>query len=176
MSRKILWEKWVTPLKPEDSDAEKEFIIFTPIDTLLQKFLTNNKNNMRFWGGNTNFNISPMVSNIIEKTEGVEILSIYARYRFRIGIGRLFDSKQVRENIELALGCTNKYDLDNDVVLSVRTLIGKLKKDKIPWLVYVLPNGKYDYIQEVDQEKFQQQLANFTMLKNSIGGYLLNGV
>ena len=105
MSRKILWEKWVTPLKPEDSDAEKEFIIFTPIDTLLQKFLTNNKNNMRFWGGNTNFNISPMVSNIIEKTEGVEILSIYARYRFRIGIGRLFDSKQVRENIELALGC-----------------------------------------------------------------------
>jgi hypothetical protein len=54
---------------------------------------------LNLWLGHTNFNISLGVADIIEKTEGVETLDIFSRYRFRIGIGKLFISNEVMSNI-----------------------------------------------------------------------------
>lgn len=52
-----------------------------------------------FWVGHTNFNVSKSVSTIIEDTDGVETLDVFTRYRFRIGIGRLFKPSEVMSNI-----------------------------------------------------------------------------
>lgn len=52
------------------------------------------------WMGHTNFNITKEVKKQLNRTEGVEILKICSRYRFFIGIGRMFDFKDVRKNIE----------------------------------------------------------------------------
>jgi hypothetical protein len=52
------------------------------------------------WFGHTNFNITPTVKDILNKTEGVEILKICSRYRFFIGIGKMFDFKHVRKDLE----------------------------------------------------------------------------
>jgi hypothetical protein len=52
-----------------------------------------------FWIGHTNFNISKSVSSIIENAEGVETLDIFTRYRFRIGIARLFKPSDVMSSI-----------------------------------------------------------------------------
>lgn len=54
----------------------------------------------KFWVGHTNFNISPKVAKTIEDTNGVETLDIFTRYRFRVGIAKIFDSKEVRKDIE----------------------------------------------------------------------------
>lgn len=54
----------------------------------------------KFWVGHTNFNISPKIAKVIEDTPGVETLDIFTRYRFRIGVGKIFDSKEVRLNIQ----------------------------------------------------------------------------
>jgi len=54
----------------------------------------------KFWVGHTNFNISPKVAIAIENTDGVEVLNIFTRYRFRIAIAKSFDSKSVRKNIQ----------------------------------------------------------------------------
>jgi hypothetical protein len=40
------------------------------------------------------------VKNILDSTAGVEVLKVLSRYRFFIGIGKLFDFKEVRKNIE----------------------------------------------------------------------------
>ena len=175
MSRKISWQKWTVTPESEETQEEK-IVTFTPIDVLLQKFYTNNKNTLKFWGGNTNFNITKEVAAVIDKVRGVEILSIFSRYRFRIGIGHLFSSKDVREDIEVALGCSDTYLMNESVILEVRSLRLKLEKFKIPWLIYVMPNGKYEYIQEVDPVKFSEKQTNYEVIKNSIGGYLLSGV
>ena len=53
----------------------------------------------KFWVGHTNFNISQKVAKAIEKTEGVETLDVFTRYRFRIGVGKAFDSREVRKEI-----------------------------------------------------------------------------
>ena len=54
----------------------------------------------KFWIGHTNFDITSQVSDIIEKTEGVEVLNVYTRYRFRIGIGHCFKDRNVMSYIQ----------------------------------------------------------------------------
>jgi hypothetical protein len=53
-----------------------------------------------FWIGHTNFNITKFISSIIEKTPGVECLDIFTRYRFRVAIGKAFNSSSVMKNIQ----------------------------------------------------------------------------
>jgi hypothetical protein len=51
-----------------------------------------------FWVGHTNFDITHKISDLIENVDGVEILDIFTRYRFRIAIGKAFvDSKVMKE-------------------------------------------------------------------------------
>ena len=53
-----------------------------------------------FWIGHTNFNITKYIADIIEKTDGVETLDIFTRYRFRIGIGKAFTDSSVMKDIQ----------------------------------------------------------------------------
>ena len=48
----------------------------------------------------TNFNITEDVKEELNKTEGVEVLKIVSRYRFFVGIGKMFNFKEVRKDIE----------------------------------------------------------------------------
>ena len=52
-----------------------------------------------FWVGHTNFDISKKIANIIEKTDGVETLDIFTRYRFRIAVGKAFDDSEIMRDI-----------------------------------------------------------------------------
>lgn len=59
--------------------------------------------NFDCWIAHTNFDITERIKNVINKIEGVEILKIHSRYRFFVGIGRMFDFKDVRKEIESQL-------------------------------------------------------------------------
>ena len=59
--------------------------------------------NFDCWIGHTNFNLTEDIKRKINKIEGVEILKIYSRYRFFIGIGKMFNFTEVRKNIEAEL-------------------------------------------------------------------------
>ena len=52
------------------------------------------------WVGHTNFNITNSIKKVLEESEGVEILKLTSRYRFFIGVGRMFDFTDVRQDIE----------------------------------------------------------------------------
>jgi|TARA_B100000519_G_scaffold94231_1_gene81857 hypothetical protein len=52
------------------------------------------------WVGHTNFNITKTIKDTLNAAEGVEILKVNSRYRFFIGVGKMFDFKDVRTNIE----------------------------------------------------------------------------
>jgi hypothetical protein len=49
--------------------------------------------------GHTNFDISKKIAQIIERTDGVETLDIFTRYRFRVSIGKAFDDSETMRNI-----------------------------------------------------------------------------
>lgn len=52
-----------------------------------------------FWVGYTNFSITKNIAYILERTDGIETLDIFTRYRFRIGVGKLFEDGEVMRNI-----------------------------------------------------------------------------
>tara|TARA_R100001509_G_scaffold154092_1_gene115451 strand:+ start:445 stop:864 length:420 start_codon:yes stop_codon:yes gene_type:complete len=56
--------------------------------------------NYECWVGHTNFDITESIKSAVEKTDGVEILKICSRYRFFIGVGKMFNFSEVRKEIE----------------------------------------------------------------------------
>jgi hypothetical protein len=66
--------------------------------------------NFDCWIGHTNFDITPKVKDSLNKIPGIEILKIFSRYRFFVGIGQMFDFQEVRHDIEKELIKGDKYD------------------------------------------------------------------
>ena len=56
--------------------------------------------NFDCWMGHTNFDITPKIKEQLNKIQGVEVLKICSRYRFFIGVGKMFSFADVRKNIE----------------------------------------------------------------------------
>ena len=80
--------------------SETNFMV--PIDDALMEKVSMAQN-FDCWMGHTNFNITGEIKDKIEKSEGVEVLKICSRYRFFLGVGRMFDFTDVRNNIETLL-------------------------------------------------------------------------
>lgn len=59
--------------------------------------------NFDCWVGHTNFDITPKIKEKLDQIPGVEVLKIFSRYRFFIGIGNMFDFGEVRKTIEKEL-------------------------------------------------------------------------
>ena len=66
--------------------------------------------NFDCWIGHTNFDITPTIKKSLNNIGGVEVLKIFSRYRFFIGVGKMFDFKSVRYNIEDLLLNTKEND------------------------------------------------------------------
>lgn len=125
----IIWEKWVDPfgrdtdeakwtdynndIKDLDNIIEDEDdkptpqnilnnsikVIASPLGLIPYNEHTASGKIFNFWLGHTNFNISLRVKNIIEDCDGVEILDIFTRYRFRIAIGKCFNDSEIMKHI-----------------------------------------------------------------------------
>ena len=74
-------------------------VIATPMGLIPYNEYTASGKIFNFWNGHTNFSISQNIVNILESTEGVETLDIFTRYRFRVGIGKIFDETSVKQKI-----------------------------------------------------------------------------
>jgi hypothetical protein len=94
---------------PDDEDEELESIeedhdssIVMPINSKILDDIAI-ITNFDCWIGHTNFDITNKTKQILDQVEGVEVLKIFSRYRFFIGIGKMFDFKDVRSTIEKEL-------------------------------------------------------------------------
>lgn len=93
----------------EDDNQENGVIISIPESLSSEIQLTTN---FDCWVGHTNFNITEQLKEKINRIEGVEVLKIYSRYRFFIGVGKMFEFKDVRKDIESQLtGSTDEKKL-----------------------------------------------------------------
>ena len=129
MNNKIIWEKWVDPYLPENVEAswpdyiedfenaesekntEEEdvkrhpmYAISSPMGIIPYNEYSAPSKVFNFWVGHTNFSITNQVSKIIEETEGIEILDVFTRYRFRIAIGKSFKDRYVMNTVNKMLG------------------------------------------------------------------------
>lgn len=94
----------------DDSDTEDHIydkhihnnpikVIASPLGLIPYNEHTASGKIFNFWLGHTNFNISTTIKDLIEHCDGVEILDIFTRYRFRIAIGKCFNDSDVMKQI-----------------------------------------------------------------------------
>lgn len=121
----IVWQKWFDPfgdddpnLSKDNEDSETDDMIHdmddidddtiskkpvraiaTPMGLIPYTENTASSKIFNFWVGHTNFSITRYISDIIEEIDGVETLDVFTRYRFRIAIGKAFDSAKVMRSI-----------------------------------------------------------------------------
>ena len=84
----------------EESTEEEELLM--PITPQMIKDI-NLLTTFDCWIGHTNFDITTDVCHKLDKVNGIEALKVYSRYRFFVGIGKMFDFKLVRSEIEKQL-------------------------------------------------------------------------
>ena len=77
--------------------------IFTPYGLLPINDKSIASKQFKFWTGHTNFKLLNSFIKIIEDCEGVETVTAMTPYRFRIGIGILFQDRNVMGDVRKAL-------------------------------------------------------------------------
>jgi len=130
-------------------------------------------NNFNLWVGHTNFDITKRVVETIKQVPGVETLEVYTRYRFRVGFGMIFDSTEVKLEIERLLLDKNDYkkDLPEELKKKIEDIIGGLKKNYKYWGLCLLPNGETKIIHsKIKTTDFKQAMINLDKLSRAIGG------
>ena len=200
-SKKIAWENWkekgdysppenkLEEAVEEDEDAiEKSLLSAMEIPRLVQTPLgifhyeDKLKPSEKFdcWIGYTNFDITQNISDLIECVDGVEALEVMSRYTFFLGVGKMFNFRDVRLGIEsLILEPEYPEDtltiLDSDeIIRSVEIIKEQLSSEK-HWAIFVSNEGDIDYAKtdNKNDEQFLKTVLFFEETKQSIGGFIL---
>jgi hypothetical protein len=106
------------------------------------------------WIGHTDFPICQAEKDILENIPGIECLKIITKYRFFVGVGKMFDFSTIRKQIQ-NIFCETNYD-DQDV--------------NFKWAMFVNDDKSVEIMQETDFntiEEFNDAVAMLKKIKNN---------
>tara|TARA_Y100000296_G_C5075438_1_gene207073 strand:- start:174 stop:743 length:570 start_codon:yes stop_codon:yes gene_type:complete len=107
-----------------EEDGEEKFSLMPPVseDYIGEMNLINNYD---CWVGYTNFDVTESKKQLMEVVEGVEVLHVISRYRFFIGVGKLFDFGDVRLKIESGLSEEQSDPTNEKIQSRLATILTK---------------------------------------------------
>ena len=193
LNKKIAWERWDEDVVEQeivenfydkhedmaDEEGVEEALAFleripslvtTPMGMFQLHDKMNIMNQFDCWMGYTNFDITKSVEETIESTEGVELLSVMTRYRFFLGVGKMFSFSDVRRSIESKL-CSST--LDQNTKESVDLIKASISSDRY-WTIFVSQSGEISYAStnnEEDEDYFSK-LSHYQKRKTKNGGVI----
>ena len=193
LNKKIAWERWDEDVVEqeivenfydkhediEDEEGVEEALAFleripslvtTPMGMFQLHDKMNIMNQFDCWMGYTNFDITKSVEETIESIEGVELLSVMTRYRFFLGVGKMFSFSDVRRSIESKL-CSST--LDQNTKESVDLIKASISSDRY-WTIFVSQSGEISYAStnsEEDEDYFSK-LSHYQKRKTKNGGVI----
>tara|TARA_R100000005_G_scaffold95912_2_gene79504 strand:+ start:13888 stop:14478 length:591 start_codon:yes stop_codon:yes gene_type:complete len=192
LDKKIAWERWDEDVIEQeivedfysDEDGDEESIedalnflekipslVTTPMGMFQLHDKMNILNQFDCWMGYTNFEITNSIRDTLEKVEGVELLNIMTRYRFFLGVGKMFNFSDVRRSVESLL-CES--EIDEYSKESVNIIKENISSDKY-WAIFVTKSGEilYASTNEESDEDYLKKLKHYQKRKNKNGGSLL---
>ncbi len=89
------------------------------------------------WIGETNFNVTNRIRHAINRVDGVESLDIITRYRFRLGIARLYRPKEVKQAVGDVV-----TPLAGRSASPLQILRDSMARAYPHWAILLLPGGK----------------------------------
>ena len=84
---------------PVDIKHVKMGIMSTPMGIIPITEHTSAGQVFNFWTAHTNFRMTQDILNIVDQTDGIESVDVFTPYRWRIAIGKVFDSINVKNNV-----------------------------------------------------------------------------
>ena len=191
LKRKIAWERWdedvieqeiAENFYEQEGDHEEVVedaltflekipsLVSTPMGMFQLHDKMNILNQFDCWMGYTNFDITKSVKGSMEKIEGVELLNIVTRYRFFLGVGKLFDFSDVRRIIESEF-C--EKNLDEDTEDSVNIIMDTISSDRY-WAIFVSQSGEilYASTNNDSDEDYLKKLSHYRKRKKKNGGFI----
>lgn len=191
-NKKVAWERWDEDVieqeivdnfyeenyqEEEDSQIAEDALSFLEkiphlVSTPMGMYQLHDKmsimNQFECWMGYTNFDITHSVKDKIEKIEGVELLSVTSRYKFFLGVGKLFNFSEVRLAIENALV------LDDITREAVNIIKDTISEDRY-WTIFISKSGEILYIStnDEDDEYYLTTLVTYQERKDIDGGLLI---
>ena len=183
MDRKIIWEKWydiipdseskiITDEFDEDDEYDEDMLqeqtfglvfdsqenkIRTPIGTFNIDEPLSPSNMYDCWVGHTNFRLNEEDYILLDQyVDGIEVIKMMSKYRFFIGIGKLFNFKDVQSKIQEAL----LYSQDSWKF--------NLAQDRV-WSAFVGDDGTIKHVvktKDMDIEEYQAKVEELKSLKN----------
>ena len=177
--RKIVWKKWVNPIKyinqqGEESENSNILLQHTPFGVMPVKLNAELYQNKNIFIGHTNFDIDEDIKYIIEETPGVESLEVFSPYRFKIVVGTAFHNKRVLRDIKTRL-CNDNigYDFSIEDSNDIYKHTLELRKNSKPWFIYILPNGKYESFTFNNEDDLENKIKEYSDIRDIIGGVIL---
>src|SRR3990167_840241 len=136
--RTLMWEPWddeeyiIDKREKHDEDEgdlftenERSFTFNVPINIRTPLGVFNSSDPMlpsrlfSCWVCHTNFDIGQKEYNVLMKTPGIEIIRVLSRYRFFMGVGKLFNMRDIRRELNKELcGKISKQDEEDDVIFT----------------------------------------------------------
>lgn len=197
--KQILWESWNARAEeiisnvanPEDDDINIEEmpqmiesflepmsqVIHTPIGVYPIESTLKPSDKWDCWIAYTNFPITKKISNILNnEIDGVEALKILGKYTFFIGVARMFNIKDVREQIDSKICSYSESEIlaDENVNETVELLKFQLSESNKYWSILVYPAGMVEYItgSELNVD-YLNELNKLQEKKKNFGGIIL---
>ena len=183
MDRKIIWEKWYDVLPDlenniitdefEDEEDDEDMMVGdqsfglvfdsqdnkvrTPIGTFYIDEPLSPSNMYDCWIGHTNFRLTDEDYVLLDQyVDGIEVIKMMSKYRFFVGVGKLFNFKDVQTKIQETL------------LYSQDSLRFNLTQDKI-WSAFIGDDGTIKHVvktEGMDIEEYKAKVEELKSLKN----------
>ena len=162
---------------PPEMFLQQQRVLYTPLGIYPEESSLKPSDRWDCWRGYSNFDITNDIADKIEMIEGVEALRVMGRYSFFIGIGKLFDIKEVRTDIEKELCVYTEQEIfSNENTQATVNLVKEQLKTKKYWSMLVSPEGEVEYIVSDKMDKgYLDGLSGLLELKQTRGGIILRG-
>ena len=162
---------------PPEMFLQQQRVLYTPLGIYPEESSLKPSDRWDCWMGYSNFDITNDIADKIELIVGVEALRVMGRYSFFIGIGKLFDIKEVRTDIEKELCVYTEQEIfSNENTQATVNLVKEQLKTKKYWSMLVSPEGEVEYIVSDKMDKgYLDGLSGLLELKQTRGGIILRG-
>lgn len=150
-------------------------MVQTPIGVFPQDSYFLPSNRWDCWVGFTNFDITYSLQSKIEEVAGVERLKVIGRYTFFIGVGELFNIRDVRQEIEKVSCVYTESEIlsDSNVKIAVEEVKSQVA-DKPFWSIFVGTDGNIDYcVSDSMDLTYLRDVNKLVVKKESLGGIVL---